>query len=98
MGCTGAFDPTTPPDGRRIAPVILPVVEGQLDIAVIKVLANDIVLYRDEASQEVTKIRVGVISAKDDSKIEGAGKFLKDIKAFLENLVNWEFAAKNLSK
>ena len=74
------FDPTQPPDGRRIAPVILPVVEGQLDVAVIKVLANDIVLYRDETSQEVTKIRVGVISAKDDTKIEGAGKFLDQMK------------------
>jgi hypothetical protein len=74
------FDPTSPPDGRRIAPVILPVVEGQLDVAVIKVLANDIVLTRDETSQEVTKIRVGVVSAKDDTKIEGGGKFLKEME------------------
>src|SRR5207247_1200011 len=73
------FDPTTPPDGRRITPVILQVVEGQLDVAVIKILANDIVLTRDESSGEVTKIRIGVISAKDDTKIEGAGKFLQEL-------------------
>src|SRR5262249_9877426 len=30
-GQVAYFDPTSPPDGRRIAPVILPVVEGQLD-------------------------------------------------------------------
>jgi hypothetical protein len=75
------FDPTTPPDWRRITPVVLPVVEGQADIVTLKILANDIVLFRDEATQEVTKIRVGVVTAKDESKIDkGASKFIQDVK------------------
>src|SRR5262245_25914686 len=57
------FDPTTPPDGRRITPVILTAVEGQADIAIVKIAANDIVLFRDESTGEVTKIRVGVVAA-----------------------------------
>ena len=45
------FDPTQPPDRRRITPIILPVVEGQADMAVVKILANDIVLFRDETTR-----------------------------------------------
>jgi hypothetical protein len=73
------YDPTPVPDSRRIAPTVLPVVEAQADIAVIKVLANDFVLERNEQG-EVTKVRVGVVTARTDEKVEGGGKFLKDVR------------------
>src|SRR5262245_10671847 len=73
------FDPTQPPDSRRISPTVLPVVEAQADIAVLKVLANDFVLERNEQG-EVTKVRVGVVTARTDDKVEGGGQFLKDVK------------------
>jgi hypothetical protein len=59
------YDPTQPPDSRRITPVILSLVEGQADMAVLKILANDFKLERDPATQEVIKVRVGVVQAKD---------------------------------
>src|SRR4051794_40971522 len=61
------FDPTSPPDSRRIAPTILPVAEAEAGIAVVKILANDFILERNE-SGEVTKVKVGVITAKTDDK------------------------------
>jgi hypothetical protein len=72
------YDPTSPPDNRRITPTVLPVVEGDAQMAVVKILANDFVLERD-GDGNVTKVRVGVVGAKDpDKKIdEGAGDFLK---------------------
>jgi hypothetical protein len=82
------FDPTIPPDGRRITPIVLSTVEGQADIAIVKIAANDIVLYRDENSGEVTKIRVGVVAAKEDAKMEkGAGNFLKDVEDKLKRKI-----------
>jgi hypothetical protein len=75
------FDATTVPDGLRITPIVMSVVEGQVDMAVLKILANDFVLERDPNTGEVTKVTVGVIGATDpDTKIEGGGKFVDDMK------------------
>lgn len=73
------FDPTQPPDGRRISPIVLTMAEGTADFAALKILANDIKLTRDEDGN-VINVTVGVVAAKDDSKIEGAGKFIDDIR------------------
>jgi hypothetical protein len=79
------YDPTIPPDGLRITPIVLSVVEGQADIAVLKILANDFVLERDQSTGEVTKVTVGVVAAKDDSKMEGGSKFYDQIKNKFKN-------------
>src|SRR5207248_8403385 len=78
------FDPTAPPDGRRITPIVLRMAEGQVDMAVLKILANDFVLERD-SDGNVVRVRVGVVSAKDDMKNTEAGKFIKDVKDKLKN-------------
>jgi hypothetical protein len=75
------YDPTQPPDTRRTTPIIQRVFEGQADMAVLKILANDFQLEKDPATQEVTKIRVGVVGAKDpNAKIDPTqvGNFLKE--------------------
>ena len=72
------FDPNAPPDGRRLAPVVLRIVEGQADIAVVKIAASDITL---EKNGDRTLIKAGVVSAIDPKeKITGSGKFLTDMK------------------
>jgi hypothetical protein len=73
------YDPTTPPDGRRIAPIVLTMREGQVDNIALKILANDFVLERDSEGN-VVKVRVGVVTAKDPmaEKPKDAGKFLDD--------------------
>jgi hypothetical protein len=76
------YDPTVPPDPRRITPVILSVVEGQADMAVLKILANDFKLERDPMTQEVIKVKVGVVGAKNpNDKIdpEKAKEFMKSM-------------------
>jgi hypothetical protein len=78
------FDPTAPPDGRRITPIVLRTFEGQVDMAVLKILANDFVLERD-SDGNVVRVRVGVVSAKDDTKNTDAGKFIQDVKGKLKN-------------
>src|SRR5262245_14900435 len=35
------FDPTSPPDWRRITPIVMTVAEGQVDTGAVKILAND---------------------------------------------------------
>jgi hypothetical protein len=77
------YDPTQPPDTRRTSPVILSLVEGQADMAVLKVLANDLELERDPMTGEVTKVKVGVVGAKDPgAKIdpELQKKFLQGVR------------------
>src|SRR5438270_8599965 len=49
------FDPTPVPDPRRISPVVLRVIEGQTDMAVLKILANDFKFDRDSEGN-ITKI------------------------------------------
>src|SRR5262249_17133075 len=74
------FDPTPQPDWRRTAPVVLGATEGQADVVAMKILANDIVLERNSETGEVTRVRVGVVTAKDPSaKSEGAEKFVNDL-------------------
>jgi hypothetical protein len=75
------FDATAPPDGRRITPIVLSVTEGQADMAVVKILANDIFLERN-SNDEVVRVRVGVVTAKDPmaEKPEGTKKFLDDVR------------------
>ena len=75
------WDSTSPPDPRRISPTILTPVEGQADIAVVKILANDIQLETDPTTNEVTKIKVGVVGAKDDRAINP-----EDVKKKLDEL------------
>jgi hypothetical protein len=74
------YDPTVPPDGLRITPIVLSVIDGQADMAILKILANDFVFERDASTGEVTKVRVGVVTAKEDTKIEGASDFLNKMK------------------
>lgn len=70
------YDPTAPPDSRRITPIVLSVTEGQVDMAVLKLLANDFVIDRDSEGN-VLNVRVGVITAKDPSvKVEGGSSFI----------------------
>src|SRR5262245_53653543 len=76
----GLFDPTPQPDWRRTVPVVRGPTEGQADVVAMKILANDIVLERNNETQEVTRVRVGVVTAKDPSaKSEGAEKFINDL-------------------
>ncbi|WP_052639856.1 hypothetical protein [Zavarzinella formosa] len=75
------FDPNAPPDGRRLAPVVLRIAEGDAKIAVVKIPASDIFIDKEG---EKTKIRVGVITTKDTKqKVDGAGKFLNQLKSKL---------------
>jgi hypothetical protein len=76
------FDPTSPPDARRITPVVLAPFEGQADMAVLKILANDFRMERD-SDGKIIKVRVGVIAAKDpDAKIDpnATNRFLDDVR------------------
>ncbi|HKB03325.1 MAG TPA: hypothetical protein VKD90_13965, partial [Gemmataceae bacterium] len=85
----GIFDPTAPPDWRRTAPFVMSLTEGQADYIGIKLLANDIVLERNNETQEITKMKVGVVSAKDPKadKPEGAGKFIQDVQKRLKGRI-----------
>jgi hypothetical protein len=83
------FDPTPVPDPRRISPVVLRVKEGQVDMVALKILANDFKFDRD-SDGNITKIRVGVVTAKDPDKKLDEGKvsnFLKDVKDKLGNKI-----------
>ncbi len=77
------FDPTEPPDGRRITPIVLTMAEGQADMAVVKILSNDFVLERDSEGN-VIKVRVGLITPKEDSEKVDATKFLDDVQRKLK--------------
>lgn len=77
------YDPTQPPDPRRLTPIILTLAEGQADMAVVKILANDFELERDPQTNEVTKVKVGLVGAKDTgSKIDPkqAQQFLEGVR------------------
>src|SRR5262249_30956534 len=83
-GAAGAgqplVDPAPQPDWRGTAPIVLGPTEGQADVVAMKILANDIVLERNNETQEVTRVRVGVVTAKDPtSKADGANKFVDDL-------------------
>ncbi len=81
------YDPTAPPDSRRITPLVLSVTEGQVEMAVLKLLANDFVIERD-TDGNVINVRVGVISAKDPSvKVEGGADFVKQLGKRIRNMV-----------
>ncbi|HEX3152125.1 MAG TPA: hypothetical protein VHR66_28895 [Gemmataceae bacterium] len=76
------FDPTSPPDSRRITPVVLAPNEGQADMTVLKILANDFQMEKD-ADGKVIKVRVGVVTAKNpDEKIDptATNRFLEDMR------------------
>lgn len=75
---TELFDPTQPPDSRRITPVVLSVVEGQVDMAIMKILSNDIKIATDEQGN-VTRITVGVITAKDPMQKTEGNAFTDDL-------------------
>lgn len=72
------FDATTPPDGRRTAPLVLSLTEGQADMVTLKIPATDIQFLERNESGEVTKFKVGVVATKEKDKAE-PGKFLADI-------------------
>lgn len=82
------YDPTTPPDGRRITPIVLSVTEGQADMAVVKILANDLFLERD-SDGNVIKVRVGVVTAKDpmSEKPDGVKDFVGQVKGRLRGKI-----------
>lgn len=73
------FDPYAPPDGRRIAPIVERLVEGQVDIAVVKIPGYDIVVDRDNDGN-VTNMKIGVVTAKmTKDKPQGVSDFIKDV-------------------
>src|SRR5262249_57117002 len=83
-GAAGAgqplVDPAPQPDWRGTGPIVAGPTEGQADVVAMKILANDIVLERNNETGEVTRVRVGVVTAKDPTaKSEGAEKFVNDL-------------------
>ena len=80
---TTYYDPTAMPDPRRVTPVILAMAEGQADMAVVKILANDFQFETDPNTGEISNVRVGVVAAKEpDKKIDpkATEQFMKDIE------------------
>lgn len=78
------FDANSPPDGRRATPTVLGPVEGQADIATLKIPASDITL--DSSG----KITVGVLTVREKEKAEGVGKFAEEMrKRFGGKIPRW---------
>jgi hypothetical protein len=72
------YDPNTRPDGKRIAPMVERLIEGQADFAVVKLAAYDI---------DFDKKQMGLITAtnpKQDN--QGSSKFMEEMRKKYKNL------------